>query len=261
MNRDTVHLHGSNVALYRLDADSAFDAPTLIWAHGWGQTHAALLPLAQAMRRAATSILIDLPGFGDSPPPPEAWGTADYADALAEWLAYLPRTPRVWVAHSFGCRVGLRLAARHPELLDGLFLIAAPGLPPRRPPVAQARILARRWAYRVAQQVVPEGPARERLRRRFGSSDYREAGPLLRPILVKSVNEDLSTSARAVRCPALLVYGDQDRETPPDIGERLAALMPHARLIVLRGFGHLDVVTEGRHQIVQRLGEFLEQVT
>ena len=61
--------------------------PLLVWAHGWGHTHRNMLPLAEAMRRAAGSVLLDLPGFGASPPPPDAWGTADYADAVAEWLA------------------------------------------------------------------------------------------------------------------------------------------------------------------------------
>jgi hypothetical protein len=35
--------------------------------------------------------------------------------------------------------------------------------------------------------------------------------------------------------------------------------MPRSRLVVLRGFGHLDIVTDGRHQIAQLLSEFLEQ--
>ena len=82
----------------------------------------------------------------------------------------------------------------------------------------------------------------------------------MRQVLVKAVNEDLSDAARAVRVPTALVYGDQDRDAPPDLGMRLNAMMPQSRLVVLRGFGHLDVLTEGHHQIVQRLNEFLEQL-
>ena len=82
----------------------------------------------------------------------------------------------------------------------------------------------------------------------------------MRPILVKAVGEDLSEVARAVRCPAVLVYGDRDSETPPEIGARLNRLMPQSQLVVLRGFDHWNVLTDGRHQIAQRLGEFLEQV-
>jgi hypothetical protein len=36
--------------------------------------------------------------------------------------------------------------------------------------------------------------------------------------------------------------------------------MPQSRLIVLRGFDHWSVLTDGRHQIVQRLSEFVEQI-
>jgi pimeloyl-ACP methyl ester carboxylesterase len=216
-----------------------------------------LLPLAEAMQSSGRSVLLDFPGFGASPLPPEAWGTAEYADACAEWLGTLPPGRRLWIGHSFGARVGLRLAARHPEAIDGLFLIAAAGLQPRRSLKTRLRLTARRWAFRLARSMVPEGPARERLRRHFGSADYARAGPL-RPILSKTVAEDLSEVAERVRCPTVLVYGEQDHETPPEIGERLQALIPNSRLYVLRGFDHWNVLTEGRHQLTHRLAEFVE---
>ena len=256
---EVVRVRGAELAVFHLDSDSTAGPLELIWAHGWGQTHAALLPLAQAMRRSARSTLIDFPGFGASPLPPEPWSTADYADVVAEWLSTLPALPRIWIAHSFGCRVGLQLAARHPERLAGLFLIAAAGLPPQRTLGARVRVAARRWAFRLARHFTPEGPARDRLRDRFGSADYRAAGPM-RPILVKAVGEDLTAAARAVRVPAVLVYGDRDTETPPELGTRLNSLMPQARLVVLRGFDHWNILTEGRHQIIQRLGELMEQL-
>ncbi len=259
MTPEVLRVRGAELALFHLDGDSAAGSVELIWAHGWGHTHANMLPLAQAMRRSTRSILIDFPGFGASPLPPAPWGTADYADVVAEWLRGLAPARRIWVAHSFGCRVGLQLAARHPETLAGLFLIAAAGLPPQRSPWARARVTARRWAFRLARQVTPEGPARDRLRKRFGSADYRAAGKL-RPILVKAVSEDLTAVARAVRVPAVLVYGDQDRETPPELGRRLNGLMPQSRLYVLRGFDHWSLLTEGRHLVIQRVGEMMEQL-
>jgi pimeloyl-ACP methyl ester carboxylesterase len=303
MKAERVRAGSGEFAMFRLAGDSPAGSRELIWAHGWGQTHASLLPLAEAMRRRAPSLLLDLPGFGASPPPPIAWSTADYADAAAEWLTALAaaQTPspasgggrgwgpsdgglhrphpdppppagegnvravaprrRIWVAHSFGCRVGLQLAARHPDAVAGLFLVAAPGLPPTRSPWRRGRMLARLWAYRLLRQLTPEGPARERLRARFGSSDYLQASPLMRQVLVKAVNEDLSGTAQRIRVPVVLVYGDRDQDAPPDIGRRLESLIPRARLVVLRGFGHLDILTDGRHQLIQRLGEFVEQVT
>lgn len=258
VRHETVRARGAEMAVFHLDEAAGSTAPLLVWAHGWGHTHANLLPLAEAMR-PATSALIDFPGFGASPLPPGVWGTADYADACAKWLAGLLPGPRVWIGHSFGCRVGLQLAARHPEAVDALFLIAAAGLPPRRSPEQRLRLAARRWAFRLARSIVPEGPAQERLRRRFGSADYANAGPL-RPILSKTVAEDLSAVAAQVRCPTVLIFGEHDRETPPELGERLQVLIPNSRLHVLRGFDHWNVLTDGRHQIAHRLAEFVETI-
>ena len=83
----------------------------------------------------------------------------------------------------------------------------------------------------------------------------------MRPILVKVVSENLSEVARAVRCPVVLVYGENDRETAADIGERLRDLIPDAQLHVLRGFDHWNVLTEGQHQLTHRLSEFLERLS
>ena len=257
--QETVRCGGAEMAVFHIDGESGRPAPLLIWAHGWGHTHRAFLPLAESVRRTASSVLIDFPGFGASPPPPAVWGTADYADAAAEWIATLPAGPRVWIGHSFGCRVGLQLAARHPEAVNGMVLIAAAGLPPHRSPAARMRIAARRWAFRMARSLTPEGPARDRLRERFGSADYRQAGAM-RPILVKTVSENLTDIARAVHCPVTLLYGENDRETPPEIGERLQRLIPNAQLHVLRGFDHWNVLTEGQHQLTHRLSEFLERL-
>lgn len=259
MRSAPVRVRGAEMAVLDLGGESRPGAPLLVWAHGWGHTHRNLLPLAEATRRLGESVLLDLPGFGDSPPPPASWGTEDYADAVAEFLAARPGGKRIWIGHSFGCRVGLRLASRHPALVDGLFLIAAAGLPRTRSLPERVRIAARRWAFRAARRLTPEGPRREALRVRFGSADYARAGPM-RPILVKTVGEDLSEAARTVACPTVLLYGDRDGETPPEIGARLNKLMPQSQLIVLRGFDHWSVLTEGRHQIVQRLSEFVEQI-
>jgi len=256
--RQDISAAGCKFAAYRLDG-AAPAATELIWAHGWGHSHAALAPLAEAMRWRADSWLVDLPGFGASPLPPGPWGTEDYADAMAEWIAALPPRRRVWVGHSFGCRVGLQLAARHPQSVAALFLIAAAGLPPHRALATRARRLPRRLAFRMLRAVTPEGPARDRLRERYGSSDYRAAGTM-RPVLIKAVNEDLSDVARGVRMPVVLVHGEADRESPPEIATRFAALIPGAQLHLLRGFDHWTILTDGRHQVAHLLGDLIESL-
>src|SRR5205814_7524349 len=79
-----------------------------------GTTKTSTLPLHDALP-------IYFPGFGESPLPPTAWGTADYADAVAEWLGGLAPARCIWIGHSFGSRVGLRLRSEeHTSELQSL---------------------------------------------------------------------------------------------------------------------------------------------
>ena len=80
----------------------------------------------------------------------------------------------------------------------------------------------------------------------------------MRPVFVRVIGEDLTQQARAVQCPTLLLYGKLDTETPPEIGRRLQALIPRSELVELNGFGHLDILTGGRHQLASRIRKFLE---
>ena len=232
----------------------------LLWGHGWGQSSAALLPLAESLKPFASSTLIDLPGFGKTPMPNEVWGTADYADQVASWIRSLPKHEFLWIGHSFGGRIGLQLASRHPDLLAGLVLIASAGLPRKRTFVQQTRMAIRRTFFQMVKRLLPEGPGIELLRQRMGSADYRSAGAL-RAIFTRVINEDLSRSAQAVQCPTLLIYGKDDTETPPEIGERLHRLIGRSELVELEGFGHLSILTDGRHQVASRIRKFLESLS
>ncbi len=241
-----------------------FDVPAtgeshrrLLWGHGWGQSSAAFVPLAETLKPLASSTLIDFPGFGQSPLPPASWGTAEYADAIAQWLqGQAPLGQIVWIGHSFGGRVGIQLAARHPQLLAGMVLIASAGLPRQRTLLQRIRLQLRRSFFKTAKYFLREGPQLERLRRKMGSADYRSAGAL-RPVFNRVVSENLTEAARKVQCPTLLIYGTEDTETPPEIGQRLKELIGGSKLTLLDGFGHLGILNEGRHQVAIRIREFL----
>ena len=238
----------------------ATEGPQIIWLHGWGQTHASLLPLAELMEKRATNILFDLPGFGRTERLKRGAASPDYAVALAAELAALPAGRRLVVGHSFGCRVGLRLAAGWPQLVGGLVLIAPAGLPRRRGILWQAKAAGLKLIGRMARSVDRFLGSRlhDRFAGRFGSADYRNAGPL-RETFVKIVNEDLTAVARQISQPVAIVVGEDDTETPPEISRRYEQLIENAGLVVVPGFGHLDILSRGRHQLGARLSRFLEE--
>jgi pimeloyl-ACP methyl ester carboxylesterase len=236
------------------------EGPVIVWAHGWGQNRIVFQKLAESMETLGRHVLIDFPGFGDSPLPPEVWGTEDYADSMARMIQGITQTPVIWVGHSFGCRVGIQLAARHPNLVAGLFLVAAAGLPRRRSLAQTIYIKLRVLTFKSLKKLIPIGLINQDwLYKTFGSSDYRRSGPL-RAIFIKVVNEDLSKQAQKISCPTALVYGTNDTETPLEIGERLNALIHNSELTPLAGFDHYTVLSDGRHQLALLLKRFLEKV-
>jgi pimeloyl-ACP methyl ester carboxylesterase len=232
-------------------------SPHVVWAHGWGQDHRAFLALAGSLQRSAHHTLVDFPGFGESPRPPSDWDTADYADAIAEWLGGLPRGRRVWVGHSFGCRVGMRLAARHPGLIDAMVLVAGAGLKRRRSMLGRIRIALRVKAFKALKLLGRLGIDVDARKDAYGSADYRNAGEM-RAIFVKAVTEDQTEIARQIRCPVSLIYGERDGETPPEFGERLSRLIPDATLKVIAGLDHHTILTDGGPQVVHAVSRFLE---
>src|SRR5262249_51998413 len=127
----------------------------------------------------------------------------------------------------------------YPAETRGIVLIAAAGLPRRRSFAQRMRLRGVKalGALLKATQKITRLPSHDWFVRRFGSRDYKLAGPM-RGVLVKAVNEDLSADARAIRCPALLLWGERDEECPPEIGQRYRALIGDSRLLVLPGKDH-----------------------
>ena len=182
------------------------------------------------------AIALDLPGFGGaSPPPADVWGAAEYADACEPALADLD-APAVVVGHSFGGRVAVHLAARHPDTVGGVVLVGVPLLrrhgSPSGPPLSLRLARTARRLRLVPASVVDD------LRMRHGSADYRAAEGVMRAVLVKVVNETYEEQLAAIRQPVELVWGDSDTAAPPEIAGRAEALLAHSRLTIIGGIGH-----------------------
>ncbi|WP_199425114.1 alpha/beta fold hydrolase [Actinotalea solisilvae] len=218
-------------------ADRVGGSPARVLAlHGWGRSGADFARVLDG----TDGLAVHLPGFGPTAPPPEAWGSVEYAEHLAAALDGLGDTrPAVVVAHSFGGRVAVRLAARRPDLVAALVLTGVPlvrATPPPRPRLA-LRVAKRLHAAHVLPSVVVD-----RLRRSGGSADYQAAQGVLRGVLVRVVGEDYREDLARVAAsgvPVDLVWGELD-DAAPLAGARLAAeLLPGASLTVVPGAGHL----------------------
>lgn len=235
----------------------ATDGPVVVFAHGWGRSHRDFIPVAEALAPMCQSILLDLPGFGASVRPKQIWGTKDYAQYCAKFIQQLNAGPVIWVGHSFGGRIGLRLASAHSKILRATVLVASAGIPRTRSLLEQIKGKIRANQFKIAKMFVRSEAARIALEKQFGSTDYvqsRETG--MRDIFLATINEDQTKDVKHIKVPMALIYGEVDKETPPEIGMRLNRLIKQSYYLECEGLDHLGVLDRGRHQIALAVKQF-----
>ncbi len=200
--------------------------PPVVLVHGlagsgrwWGRNVGALA-------RRFRVFVVDLPGFGGNR------GGAPFALAetpalLATWLDRLGLPRAAFVGHSMGGRVVAELAADAPDRVARLVLVDAAIFP------AGPDWPIRAWGLAGALRRVP--PAFVPVL----ATDAARAGPRT---LLRAGHALLTTGVEAklprIAAPTLVVWGERDTIVPPSVGERVAGLVPGARLVVLAGGDH-----------------------
>ncbi len=234
--------------------DPALPPRRALLLHGWGGSIESWRPVtANLVERGFQVVVVDFPGFGRSSPPPGAWGVSDYTETLIALIESLAFAPSNIIAHSFGGRVALVLAATRPDLVKRLVLVSAAGIR------TDAPSSLRRTATKLGKAVFSlPGLAGigEQIRARVASKDYLEAG-ILRETFVKVIEQDLREYAARITRPTLLVWGDQDTETPLEQARILESLIADSGLVILYGSGHFAYL-EQLPRFTRILAEFLK---
>ena len=211
--------------------------------HGFGTSRALWRRVLDGLPGGA--LTPELPGFGDN----AAAGrpgqtTADMAESLALTLRAAGEGPYRLAGHSMGGKVALLLAARHPDLVAELLLVAPS--PPSPEPMSDDDRAGLRAAhgdraalekqYRtITRAPMPqedfEGLVRDGLRADAGAwTAWTDVGSL----------EDIRAELGGLRAPVTVLYSEDDPSMTSDTirGQVLGAL-PQARAVVIRGSGHL----------------------
>ncbi|HML00907.1 MAG TPA: alpha/beta hydrolase [Acidimicrobiales bacterium] len=210
-------------------------------------------------------LVVDRPGYGNSGL--EARSMADNAELLADLLADLTAdggaVPAVVVGHSYGGGIALLMAARRPEVVAGVVLLAAVGAKNSvngfdhllaAPVLGEA--LSAAGLFTLGRLLPPFRQLSSRLPAPFGAwlevslPDGRYAAELnhqgmrlWRTFLTEQRSllaslGDLELSMGRVRVPAIVASGTRDVVVPPRASAVLAAGIRGAELVSLAGVGH-----------------------
>jgi pimeloyl-ACP methyl ester carboxylesterase len=233
---------------------------------------------AATRARNVRLVSVDRPGYGGSSPVGAGkWATvASAAEDLAAVLESLTVKPVGVVGWSAGGRVALALAARHPDLVDRVVVLATPAPDPEVPWIApeersqleRLRGLAPEEAHAELVgrlgSVPPEDPHSPEALWLLGATGADEAalrsegvrtrlGAMLQQAFVQGAGGMAADIAgyclqpwgfepEAVQAKTLLLYGARDPLADPRHGRWWHSRLPNASLEVVPGVGHLLVV-------------------
>jgi len=222
--------------------------PTVVLIHGSGFDHSAWALHSRYFAHHGFSVLVpDLPGHGRSPGPALTTITA-----MADWVAALLDAAGVakahLVGHSMGSLIALETAARHPAKVSALGLIGTAAAMTVGPDLLKAAEtndvdavdMVSIWGlgYRaelggsLAPGLWMHGGAQRVLQR-------CAPGVLFSDLSACNAYAEALTTAAKIAVPTTVILGERDMMTPAKAGKTLAAAIPHARTVVLRGAGHM----------------------
>lgn len=197
-------------------------------------------------------IAVDLRGVGEStaPPVPEAYAIARYADDVVAVLDAVGARDAVMCGLSMGGYIVFEVLRRYPERVKAVALVDT------RPDADSPE--GKRGREALAELAERDGP--DAVLARLLPRLLAPATPATQPEVVAQIREmarrwsvpalagalralrdrpDSTETLRALRVPALVVVGGEDRISPPSVAEAMAALIPGARCHVIPAAGHV----------------------
>lgn len=214
--------------------------PEVLLLHGWAapaETYRRIIDLLSPRCRV---VAPDLPGFGGSEEPETPWTVDDYVDFTLKFAAAVHITSPVLFGHSYGGRIIIKLLNRpdQPMKVKKAILMDAAGIKPKHGISYYVKV----YSYKAVKHLMPQ--LAEKMRGKVGSTDYKNASPLMRKTMVLAINEDLTRYLKNIHVPTLLIWGENDTATPLSDGKLMEKEIPDAGLVVLKGAGHFSFLNQ-----------------
>ncbi len=220
----------------------------IVLLHGWGQNIEMMNPIGKGLEKDYRIIVLDLPGFGKSSEPTYGYTIYDYYELLCEFLDKLKVKNPILVGHSFGGRIAIIYSAK--RKVEKLVLLSAPFRRSTKKNTFKVKLLK----FMKKVPVIKELEAY--MKTKIGSTDYRNASPMMRTILVNTVNEDLTEYLKNIEVPTILIWGDLDTAVSVEDAKYAESIMKDAGLIIYEGCTHYAYL-ERIDQTINVLKSFL----
>jgi pimeloyl-ACP methyl ester carboxylesterase len=235
------------------------EKPTILLMHGSGLTHIVWSLHEQFYVTQGYNVLsVDLPGHGNSEGP-----SLKSIEEISDWIKSLMKVldikKIIIIGHSQGSLVGIDFAARHPNLLNSLVLVAGSYKMPVNQDLIdyaesgdeKAVLLMMKWGYEGSKAFIGGNPVKKII------NSSRE----IREVLAVDLNacnnyKDGKESLGKINCSTLCIFGDLDKMVPLEVGNKMSSMIKNVEKKVINNCGHM-IIFEKAFEMRQIVKEFL----
>ena len=209
--------------------------------HGWNSSYDVYKGIITSLKDRCHLVAPNFPGCGGSDTMSEPWTLENYCDFVLKFIKAAKLENPILIGHSHGGRVILKMAAEGMLSPPKIVLLDSAGLIPKKS--FKQKFRARSFKVIKHLLLLPglkkySANLLEKARRHYGSADYNAAPEVLRKTMVSLVNTDLRDIIHNIKCPTLLIWGENDTATPLSDAKIIKDLIPDAGLCVINGAGH-----------------------
>ena len=220
--------------------DEGNGTPVLLL-HGWGSSLPLYRRIIDSLKGRCRLVAVDFPGCGGSDTMSEPWDIKSYSDFVLKFMAAVGLENPIMIGHSHGGRVTLYMSAMGLVSPPKIVLLDSAGLIPKKTVKQKLKAKSFKAIKRVLTLPLIKNysePLLCKARNHYGSADYNAAPEVLRKTLVSLVNTDLRDIIPNIKCPTLLIWGENDTATPLSDAKIIESLIPDSGLCVIKGTGH-----------------------
>lgn len=236
---------------------------TLLLLHGYGESLLAFRSEVEALAPQYSIMAIDLPGSGLSENPRGSHSLDSTVARVSDLIDHWSKGPLVAIGHSMGGEVAAALALARPDRVVGLVLISSAGYGINfgigREQLSPTERKLAGWSVKARELLVPvEDPDWIRdapdMPDNAGSDSIARvaAAQILRDFDFTALKDRFSEIGQ----PTLIIWGGLDPLIPLGIGRKIAAAIPHSRLVVVGNSWHRPHV-EQPERVVEEIRAFL----
>ena len=220
----------------------------LVYLHGWGQNIEMMMPIAKPFIKKYNILIIDLPGFGLSEEPKDVWDIYEYANMVFELTKKCKMSNPILIGHSFGGKISIAYALKYKP--SKIVLLASPYKKKIKKDTFKMKV------FKSMKKVPGLNLLANYAKKHMGSTDYKNASEMMRKVLVRHVNLDLTSEVNKIKCPTLLIWGTLDQAVDYEDALELEKLISNCGLVTYEGCTHYAYL-ERLNQTINVLNSFI----